>query len=43
MEVLDLETDICRSTDISYHVVPYKLKVGENIIDDFTQANSAPV
>ena len=25
-EVLDLERDICRSRDISFHVVPYKLK-----------------
>ena len=27
-EILDLERDICRKTDVSYHVVPYKLKVG---------------
>ena len=26
-ESLDLERDICRSRDISFHVVPYKLKV----------------
>ena len=25
-ESLDLERDICRSRDISFHVVPYKLK-----------------
>ena len=26
-EILDLERDICRKTDTSFHVVPYKLKV----------------
>ena len=28
-EILDLESDICRRTDVSFHVVPYKLKVGD--------------
>ena len=29
-EILDLESDICRRTDVSFHVVPYKLKVGDD-------------
>ena len=27
METMDLETDVCRSRDLSLHLVPYKLKV----------------
>ena len=27
MEMMDLETDVCRSRDLSLHLVPYKLKV----------------
>ena len=34
-EVLDLETEICRRSPVSFHVVPYKLKVGNGLIPWF--------
>lgn len=39
-EILDLEKDICRRTDVSFHVVPYKLKVGDT---SRRSLNHAPV
>ena len=34
METMDLETDVCRSRDLSLHLVPYKLKVQRIVGND---------